>query len=580
MIVKFLVNSEYRRRIAQIQAFRRLWRDLGKNRIITIIPAEVEADEDPATGAGELKASNYIPSVLNAIFSEWGITHGFEVTYPFELANGHSVESLQNQLGERDVILLGGRNANPLTGVALELLVRRRPEDAWLLESCSAKGESPHWLRFFGTEKYFSKYSSSSQVGGKPNPLEMTEDYGIFVVRPNCFSDSPNPESRIILCFGAHTFGTDAAVNALFHPSACSELVSRLEKKSTDDWRAWIEGLVHVTGSPKLRSPERTVTVIAPEKIKGITAKNPPLRLLPSLAESLKYGEVQEKYWRYWLLAMYTLFPVAFALFGFGYDWAAFLILVVTGLGFVFQKATSPPAEAHHIQYGMLAEAAIILSTVSAGFLYFASMASESRLALLFLAPIFGRFLLFWDTQIGIIYRVVCRAARVSLKAGSEGRGSPLPEKGAESIAKACADGLDWQGRMVDNPSSESSAGDLFYPQLVKNLPSPPGLDVEIDTLSKQLGLRTRKQAMRVLEEAKLRYYFGGYDVACLETPEGLSVVASGPPEEVAAVLGTLSDELRGKIFLFFPSDWENANSPESPNPGAPESPPNQCAHF
>ena len=68
MLLRFLAKSSYKSTLSEIQAFRRLWHGLGSDRQIVIVPAEVQADEDPATGAGELKASNYIFNLERSLF--------------------------------------------------------------------------------------------------------------------------------------------------------------------------------------------------------------------------------------------------------------------------------------------------------------------------------------------------------------------------------------------------------------------------------------------------------------------------------------------------------------------------------
>ena len=75
------------------------------------------------------------------------------------------------------------------------------------------------------------------------------------------------------------------------------------------------------------------------------------------------------------------------------------------------------------------------------------------------------------------------------------------------------------------------------------------------------LGSLTAEEQSRLERHFKLSYLFGGFDVACKNTPDGTLIVSSGPGHEVAAKLAALSDEEFEGIYLERPLSWNSATA-------------------
>jgi hypothetical protein len=69
-------------------------------------------------------------------------------------------------------------------------------------------------------------------------------------------------------------------------------------------------------------------------------------------------------------------------------------------------------------------------------------------------------------------------------------------------------------------------------PVLVRDLPLPPELAAEVDAYCKKAGLRRAAERQLREDHVKLQYYFGGFSVAYLRTPDGPRVVAVGDVDD------------------------------------------------
>jgi len=89
-------------------------------------------------------------------------------------------------------------------------------------------------------------------------------------------------------------------------------------------------------------------------------------------------------------------------------------------------------------------------------------------------------------------------------------------------------------------------------------LDMPPALKTAVQQIRQSLGSCSAYTVVRLEDNLKLRYYFGGLDVACLETPEGKMVVASGlaGTGEVRERLQSLPADILPRVTLLFPEPW------------------------
>jgi hypothetical protein len=94
----------------------------------------------------------------------------------------------------------------------------------------------------------------------------------------------------------------------------------------------------------------------------------------------------------------------------------------------------------------------------------------------------------------------------------------------------------------------------------LKDLSLPPEALKEADDYCRRYKYRRVEERRRVEEDFKLQIYYGGQDVALLETPEGLVVVMAGDlgSAEFGRVLEALSSEERRQVSLYSPMPWNN----------------------
>jgi hypothetical protein len=98
--------------------------------------------------------------------------------------------------------------------------------------------------------------------------------------------------------------------------------------------------------------------------------------------------------------------------------------------------------------------------------------------------------------------------------------------------------------------------------QPLRDLPTPPELAAAIDEWHRYFRARTAKEKLRIEEELKLQYYFGGQDVMCLKTHEGRVVIASGVPGEgdLGRVLESLSPDERRRVSVIPLDPWDDGS--------------------
>jgi hypothetical protein len=107
---------------------------------------------------------------------------------------------------------------------------------------------------------------------------------------------------------------------------------------------------------------------------------------------------------------------------------------------------------------------------------------------------------------------------------------------------------------------------------LLRNLPTPPELAEAVDICCRHAGYGPRgRDRRRVEDELKLQYYYGGWDVAYLPTPEGLVVVAAGECESDAfgKALDGLPAAERRRVVYYVPGRWNTAEDPCWDGPSA-----------
>jgi hypothetical protein len=64
------------------------------------------------------------------------------------------------------------------------------------------------------------------------------------------------------------------------------------------------------------------------------------------------------------------------------------------------------------------------------------------------------------------------------------------------------------------------------------------------------------EERKKLIETYVLRYYFGGQEVICRDSPDGLAVLAAGP-EEVPALLSKMTEQEKGRVRIEKPELWE-----------------------
>src|SRR5207244_564228 len=86
------------------------------------------------------------------------------------------------------------------------------------------------------------------------------------------------------------------------------------------------------------------------------------------------------------------------------------------------------------------------------------------------------------------------------------------------------------QGHHVSAPQTptQSLPSDQPRRHVLKDLELPPALTKDAEEICRRQGSGTAADRQRVEQEIKLQYFFGGQDVAYLETDDGLIIVATG----------------------------------------------------
>ncbi len=97
----------------------------------------------------------------------------------------------------------------------------------------------------------------------------------------------------------------------------------------------------------------------------------------------------------------------------------------------------------------------------------------------------------------------------------------------------------------------------------LKDMEEPPELAEAIDRACREHRYRKPAERLRVAEEVKLHYFFGGQDVGFMRTPQGRVVVVVGAmnTEPFNAALACLTPEERGRVILYSPQAWDDTSS-------------------
>ena len=100
--------------------------------------------------------------------------------------------------------------------------------------------------------------------------------------------------------------------------------------------------------------------------------------------------------------------------------------------------------------------------------------------------------------------------------------------------------------------------------QRLKDLAMPPALTEAVDTACKRLDVRTASGRKRVEEELKLQFYFGGREVACLDTAGDRVVIGVGTPllDNLHEILQDLGTDERGGVSVLTLAPWEEGACP------------------
>jgi len=92
--------------------------------------------------------------------------------------------------------------------------------------------------------------------------------------------------------------------------------------------------------------------------------------------------------------------------------------------------------------------------------------------------------------------------------------------------------------------------------------PSPRGVlyvpQEIVDLVDRQLRdkVASAEERQKLIDAYTLRYYFGGQEVICRHTPDGLAAMAVGP-EEVKTLLDKMSSEEKANVRIEKPQPWE-----------------------
>jgi hypothetical protein len=95
---------------------------------------------------------------------------------------------------------------------------------------------------------------------------------------------------------------------------------------------------------------------------------------------------------------------------------------------------------------------------------------------------------------------------------------------------------------------------------VLKDLETPPALAEAIEEACKHFGFRSPRDRLYIEEELKLQYYYGGRDVACIETGDGRAILAAGTPyiENWPNALEGLEPDERRKVAILTPEPWDD----------------------
>jgi hypothetical protein len=93
--------------------------------------------------------------------------------------------------------------------------------------------------------------------------------------------------------------------------------------------------------------------------------------------------------------------------------------------------------------------------------------------------------------------------------------------------------------------------------QLVMEFELPPGVAEEINQVVKSLS-KSKAQATKLTEQARLRYLFHGRAVLCAETKQGLRVFFWEKPGmgSVRRKKAELPEPIRDHAKIIFPEEW------------------------
>ena len=108
---------------------------------------------------------------------------------------------------------------------------------------------------------------------------------------------------------------------------------------------------------------------------------------------------------------------------------------------------------------------------------------------------------------------------------------------------------------LMDEPT------DMEFPVLLKSLPVPERFAADTDRVRRNArGLRKLGDKIRFEEDLRLRMYFGGMHVVCLQTPQGRCVVAAGCPGTgvLSEAIARMKPEDAQRLDLESPWPWED----------------------
>lgn len=93
---------------------------------------------------------------------------------------------------------------------------------------------------------------------------------------------------------------------------------------------------------------------------------------------------------------------------------------------------------------------------------------------------------------------------------------------------------------------------------VLDDLPTPPQLRHAAEAYCKREGIRRKRHKRWVEQQFKLRFYYGGQNVICVDTPEGRRIIAHGIPGrgELRSVLERLPPQQRAKAVIIPVESW------------------------